>query len=179
MIDLSRVMECYKLKNLTRYNNRVRVKDESVAEHSYFVVLFTMMICDELEVSDEIRLDAIRYAIIHDMPEIYMSDIPHDVKEISADFRGKIKELEDMIMKEKFPRYYHVFTNSEHVKPIIHLADILSVIQYIELESHLGNATMFSIDDVIPRLERVCAEIEEKFGKKLEINLKGRVEYHA
>ena len=33
--------DLYSLKHITRYNNIPRIKEESVAEHSYFVALIT------------------------------------------------------------------------------------------------------------------------------------------
>lgn len=33
--DKQELLEMYKLKNITRYNHKTRLKDESVAEHSF------------------------------------------------------------------------------------------------------------------------------------------------
>ncbi len=37
-----------RLSNIQRYNTTPRISDESVAEHSYFVALTSLVLCDHL-----------------------------------------------------------------------------------------------------------------------------------
>ena len=49
---MSKLLDFYHLKSLVRYNTRLKLTSETVAEHSYFVSLFTMIICEELNGSE-------------------------------------------------------------------------------------------------------------------------------
>ena len=48
MIDINKVMETYILNGVKRYSNRHRIKEESVAEHSFHVALLAFRICKDM-----------------------------------------------------------------------------------------------------------------------------------
>lgn len=148
---IDKLLEYYKLKNLIRYNHRVRIKDESVAEHSYFVSLFTILICHKLQVNDGETLNALTYALIHDIPEIEISDIPHSVKSLNPELKRIIFDLEYDAIKKILPSFTDILFKCEsgqmeRVKAIVDLADVLSVLQYCALERRLGNTTLLDIE---------------------------------
>lgn len=130
----------YSLKNMKRYNNTMTIKDESVAEHSFFVALFTLFISIERGESNDQLLKNLIIALCHDLPEIEISDIPHNIK-------AKNKELSDLVESEE-NEWYETYMPNE-VKSIVGndfkmendvlLADILSVVQYCNNEISLGN----------------------------------------
>ena len=45
------LLEMYKLKNIVRYNHRTRLKNENVAEHSFFTSLIALDICRKLSIN--------------------------------------------------------------------------------------------------------------------------------
>ena len=75
-----KLLEMYKLKNITRYNHRTRLKDESVAEHSFFTTLITLELCKRFELDNESMLACILKSLLHDMPETELNDITYDVR---------------------------------------------------------------------------------------------------
>ena len=91
MISNKELLEIYKLKNIVRYNTHPKLTKESVAEHSFYVALIALKICDKLNVSDDIKLLSIEKSLLHDLPEIKMNDITYDAKHIL--------HLEDIIKK--------------------------------------------------------------------------------
>ena len=103
----------YTLKALTRYNNKFKIISESVAEHSYFVAVLTLKLHDDYEFNLE---KALKMALVHDIPELHLSDVTHDVK-------------------RNFPKLAEEVTKAEAVK----LADNLSCVQYAHAEIELGN----------------------------------------
>ena len=136
-----------RMSNMIRYNNEVHVHDENVAEHSFYVAVYAMELCDVLHIKPELRNLIVEKALIHDIHEIELSDIPHNVKKAS-------KELEDycMAFEDKFNRRY--FKNliesiddcklCTYVDAIVELADVLSVKQYAQQEVMFGNVKKFS-----------------------------------
>ena len=47
------LQDIYRLKNVIRYNTRNKLKDESVAEHSFYVALLSLYFCDEYNLSNK------------------------------------------------------------------------------------------------------------------------------
>ena len=67
IIDLPQLeqylIDVYRLKNVVRYNTRNVIKKESVAEHSFYVALFTLKICNDYNVdprTEKRAIEAIR-----------------------------------------------------------------------------------------------------------------------
>lgn len=149
------LLDVYRLKNVIRYNTRNTLKDESVAEHSFYVALFSMKICDEYHVSDEIKCKCIIKALLHDMPEIELNDITHDVKE-KLNLRSFLKTFEDEYFNSHFTQYSELMTQHDDVvDAIVDLADGMSVYQYVLNEVKLGNSSDDIIDILQESKERV------------------------
>jgi len=150
MIDDEELGLLYRLNSLVRYNNRAKIKDETVAAHSYFTSLFTMMICDKLQLSDEIKLIAMQYSMIHDVPEIITNDITHDAKQLIPELNDILVPFENMFIQEHFPEQLDIFNvtlgkfddNIFLARLVVKIADILSVIQYCTNEKKLGNVSL-------------------------------------
>lgn len=138
-MKIIKLNEFYRLKNMIRYNNISRIKDESVAEHSFFVSLITA----RLHLTYKFNLErALLMATIHDIFEIYISDIPRNVKE-NFNLNKIFNNIEEQIILNKYPEYYTLIkefnTMSSIEGLIVNLADNLSVLQYVITEINLGN----------------------------------------
>lgn len=162
----------YKMKYLNRYEAYPRITYETVAEHSYFVAFYTMLICDKLGLADKISNVAIKIALNHDVPEIILSDIPHDSKEVLNDLGVDMKGIEERIMLSLFPEYSMLVHSFEQqgdmpILPaiIVKAADALSVIQYCLHELSLGNSNMKPIyESALARYRAVLYVLNNRFG---------------
>ena len=167
----------YKLKCLIRYNNRMKIETESVAEHSYYVTLFTNFICDK--VKDINRTKALQMALIHDIPEIYISDIPYPTRKMFPSIEEESNKAELEIIKEKLSdKYLEIFKEFNDKKTreslVVELADILSVLIYANNEILLGNKTMKKIFDItLTRYHDILKRLELTEEELIFINLKG------
>lgn len=154
MIRFEVLEEIYKLKNLIRYNNRTKLKDESVAEHSFFVTLMSLMICDTLNIDKETTYECLIKAILHDMPEIEMNDITHDVKE-----RLKLGKILQQYEFDYYAKNFKSFASMMNLEDdsisslIVNLADAESVRQFIQNEKKLGNQSR----DII-EIDKECSQ---------------------
>lgn len=142
-VDFDKLQEylsnVYQLKNVIRYNTRPILKQESVAEHSFYVALFTLKICDDYNINENIKKDAVIKSLLHDMPEIELNDITHNVKE-KLRLRPFLKAYEDEYYKTHYSQYYELMSTSHDLTSIIVvLADAWSVFQYVNNEMSLGN----------------------------------------
>ena len=142
-IDLAKLdsylIDVYRLKNVIRYNTRNIIKEESVAEHSFYVALFVLKICDDYNVDDATKSKAIIKALLHDMPEIELNDITHNVKE-KLNLRPFLKKYEDEYFDEHYHQYLSLMKDAdEKIDAIVLAADTMSVYQYSLNEMLLGN----------------------------------------
>lgn len=156
------LMEVYKLKTLVRYNHRLRLTNESVAEHSFFTALFVLEICDKLSISGELKAKSIEYALLHDVPETIISDVPSDVKDLSESMRMLLQTLEDNFMEENYPDYT-LHSKNDKIFRIVKLADLYSVRQYCMVEAALGNKTFEFVDGVNKRIDELEKELIKRF----------------
>ena len=153
IIDLPQLeqylIDVYRLKNVVRYNTRNIIKKESVAEHSFYVALFTLKICDDYNVDSRTEKRAIIKALLHDMPEIELNDITHNVKE-KLNLRPFLKKYEDEYFDTHFSEHRSLMKEGdEKTNAIVDYADAMSVYQYALNETMLGNQS----DDIKDILE--------------------------
>lgn len=165
----------YKMKYLNRYEAYPRVTQETVAEHSYFVGLYTMLICDKLGVQDDIKLRAMEMALVHDIPETILSDIPHDSKEVLQSLGVLLHGTDERIMLNILPEYAHYIHDFDSLEEktlealIVKAADTIQVIQYCYHEISLGNKNMDSIyESSMERYLRIIDTIHQRFDYKID-----------
>ena len=137
-------IEVYKLSNIVRYSQQNKIKNETVAEHSFYVSWFVNRLCTKYELNDNIRLMALEGALLHDIPEVVTNDITYDVKKMIPEVPALLQPYEENIIKEHSSRAHRVLFNPETqdeviAKKVIKHADILSVLQYCQNEETLGN----------------------------------------
>lgn len=151
------LLDMYRLNHMIRYNTTPHIMDESVASHSYYVSLFTMMLCEELELDSGFTSLALQAALVHDMPEIVVNDITHDAKSKMPMIDKILKHFEEQFIGENFPEQFATLFSDTHIAKkvmlIVKLADILSVYQYSLNETMMGNNNFSSfVSDTEERL---------------------------
>lgn len=159
------IMSEYVLSKIIRYNNRTRLQDESVAEHTCFVSVFCLKILAQLNLDHETERRVLVLAALHDMAESRTSDIPHNVKANYPEMQKILDDVELDYYTEYWKKYLNeVYNPSELVHNIIKLADAYSVYQYCLNERNLGN---YSVDN-----NEIFAEVQDRINARIEnINL--------
>ena len=135
------IRKIYKLKDIYRYNSRPTLHKESVAEHSYYVALIALKLLDDSNITNvNIREKVLIKALLHDLPEIELNDITHDVK-IKLNLYSYLEKYENEFFKKNYNKYTELMKNNEDniVNFIVKIADIYSVLQYTDREIQLGN----------------------------------------
>ena len=132
----------YALCKTIRYNNRCRLQDESVAEHTFFVSLFCLKILAKLKLDHETERKVLILAALHDTAECRTSDIPHDVKANYPQMQDILDKVEADYYDEVWGDYKDVVYNpGDLCHNILKLADSYSVYQYCLNEKALGNVS--------------------------------------
>lgn len=138
----------YVLSKIIRYNNRCKLQNESVAEHTCFVSLFCLKILARLDLSHEIERKVLILAALHDAAESMTSDIPHDVKANYPEMQAILDKIEKDYYEEVWGDYKEeVYEHGDLCYNILKLADSYSVYQYCLNEKALGN-----VSDVIDEI---------------------------
>lgn len=153
----------YTLSYATRYSLYRRVHDESVAEHSYYVAFFVMVLHERYEFD---MCAALKMAILHDIPEIAVSDVNHKIKRQYPEVAEALHKAETEFVMKHLPvsmiSAYVAFTSDDSPEStIVQLADALSVLQWYDNEVALGNGTVdFILDEVKARLDILIDKAE-------------------
>lgn len=169
-LDIESMRSLYRLNHMSRYNTWPRIHNESVAAHSFYVVLFTMMICDRLGVEDRIKLEAMQIATVHDIPETIMNDVTYDAKKQIDGLNELLGEFERKYIMVNFPeQYFAVFgsnsVNHEIARLIVKLADVYSVVQYCDNEVQLGNKPFEKLlEDSFERASAIIKKLEGRYN---------------
>lgn len=141
----------------TRYSLYPRLHNENVAEHSFYVSLFTLMIH---EYYDFDLKTALVMALMHDLPEIHVSDVNHSIKQRYPQIRDAVQRAEfEFVMSSCSTALSSAFINShgDSIEAlIVKMSDALSVIQWVDSERRLGNN---NIDFVLIEAEQRVKEL--------------------
>ena len=142
LLNKESIMSEYPLKKIIRYNHRIRLQDESVAEHTCFVSLFCLKIMAQLNLTHEQERQVLILASLHDTCESKTSDIPHDVKENYPEMQKILDKIERDYYEENWKMYLKdVYKPDEIVHNVLKLADAYSVYQWCLNERALGNSS--------------------------------------
>lgn len=156
------------LADMKRYNNRIKIKNESIAEHSFFVAYNILKIGYDYKIPAEIINEAVSIAIVHDYPEIFTSDIPHDCKQSSHELKEILSKIEIKFLTDQMPELlsrYEKFQTESLVSLLVDLGDAISVLQYSNREIELGNST----EDMKIIHNEVCSRVTRLFFKLEEM----------
>lgn len=133
-----------RMSYMERYNNEIHIHSENVAEHSFYVAVYAMAICDVIGFNGELREIVIEKALIHDIHETVISDIPHNIKANFKSLNEICLNIENAYNKKNFEyldKKYNMLDIGIQgiVDCVVELADVISVKQYSQREISLGN----------------------------------------
>lgn len=142
LLNDEQIMSEYVLGKIVRYNNRRRLQEESVAEHTCFVTLFCLKIMAQLNLDRETERRILILAALHDVAESRTSDIPHDVKSNYPEIKSILEKVENDYYREHWTNYLDEISDPDDLcHNILKLADTYSVLQYCLNEQSLGNVS--------------------------------------
>ena len=111
-------------------------------------------------------------ALIHDIPELHLSDVTHDVKRNFPKLAQEVTNAEYVIMKQKYPQWFTEFKKFEDQESVealvVKMADNLSCVQYATAEMLLGNKGYMK--EVAENAAKRVMQCERKLKKWRKIN---------
>lgn len=136
--------QIYNLSCIRRYSTIPCVKDESVAQHSFFVAALVVRLHKDYEFD---LGKAVTMAIIHDWTESWLDDIMVTTKKMFPKLNREVEAAELHIAEQEFPDpildlWIENKERDSLESQIVHYADVLQCLQYAEHEIKLGNDYM-------------------------------------
>ena len=140
----------HRVSHVTRYSSQPVILKENVAEHSFYVALYALMVAEYLE---DVSIDIgtlLRRALCHDLDESVTGDFQRkfkyshpELKETISKYGGKFMcaMLEDYekVVGDAIYFDWHDAKDDTTEGQIISVADYLAVVAYIIREHRLGN----------------------------------------
>lgn len=157
-----------RLSDIIRYNTRAKNSEENVAEHSFYVAIEALKICNKLNIDDETKLKVLEYSVTHDIPEALSTDVPYDIKRDYPALSDMLQNIELTELSKHIPELkqtYESYVEAEHKKSlpylIVKLADTISVLQYSYKEIQLGNETEEMNEIYVDCIDRILSYIKQ------------------
>ena len=101
--DLDILKATYKMNNIVRFAGRRLINEYKVGEHTFRVAMIAMLMVDHYNLENPenpINWEEVqRKALIHDLEEAYMGDIPSPMKKLLG-MRDKLREVSEHLMEE-------------------------------------------------------------------------------
>lgn len=152
-----------------RFSSLPVIKQENVAEHSFWTALIGMAIACEIG-REELTGEVAQRAILHDIEEVGTGDLVREMKYFDPELRASIRKVEVQFAAALFDKlgppagrhFEHIWENAKDgTLPgrIVALADLLCVLAYCHSERKMGNTGL-------GRIERDCSDlVYKKFHK--------------
>lgn len=148
MIDLFNP-EFRDLQYVRRWGIVRTTRDQSVAEHSYYVTLYARQIAAKFFPKWSYGEGLLMAALLHDMSEIHTGDLPAGVKRDKNLIVNGVSDYSEMWM-------------NPHSKKIIKVADCLEAMIFIQEEKVMGNKTVKEVEiDVKENLDRSIEDLSD------------------
>lgn len=143
------------LSHVKRWAILPHTTPQSVADHSYYVALYTSAICEILNIPPHIERDALKHALVHDMEEVFTNDLPSPFKPEKPEYH----KVHQMLTYLGVTDFYPI---GDVARGIVKIADLLDSYVWLELESIKGNDSvkgqMPSINDPLGDAVQAVAE---------------------
>lgn len=122
-------------------------RDQSVAEHSFGVMLITMELCSHVKDLELVNC-ALAYAMIHDQDEVHTGDIP-------SPFKRELRAKCPAVVEHLDPQTEYV---PAAVKGIVKLADYLEAIHFLR-EYGGSRFSQEVLDDVLHNFDKTLNDL--------------------
>lgn len=171
------------LDKVIRFSNQMKIKDESVAEHSFHTSMYAMILAD-LEISMGNKVDVeklLRCCLLHDLEESMTGDVLHgfkysdpellkNMRKMGAEFfRTIVSNLPNGMSQKYFDLWKEAKSGGIEGR-LVEAADRIEALMYSIEEYSLGNKTFKpKIDGLIKMLDEIDLKSVQIVLKQLDI----------
>ena len=160
MNSVQAFMNFRRMRHIKRCNTYPTSNPTDVAQHSYFVTMLAMLFADEYE-SNRMKLEKpdcwvtidteklLRKAMLHDIEEVFISDIPYTVKHASDSLHNELEKVTNATMTDVMEsavmrrwEAYREYCKTGVEGSIVAFCDMLELAIYSYEEMITGNSYM-------------------------------------
>lgn len=161
-----------RLTAVVRYSSIPVAVHENVAEHSFWVSLYAVMIARALGADRDVQGQVALFGTMHDLAECVTGDVVRPFKYSSPEFKKAVDCAETFMVGGLPSEVGSVMTDmeevrSEYIRAIVKAGDWLSVYQYMRREAARGNL------EIIPFFMRMVEDlksvVEENETKRIPV----------
>ena len=141
------------------------LRQQSVAEHSYYVAIYATYIAKLLHLRQEDINWITNYALTHDFEEMVSGDIPTPFKrqlmlKDNAIFKASTKRAEQL--------QSNTSSNIKYCKEVVKVADLFEACMYLSDEKEMGNSTILKLwGTMILKLQKAAKNLDDDICKVL------------
>lgn len=144
----------------------VRVgREQTIAEHMYRVHHIVAEICDRMGIGGERKEQAVRWALVHDLPEVITGDIATPTKQAMRQaIPGKdpLRNVELSLDSDYRELYVHLKKNDAMVLNIVKAADLIEAIDFLVVEA-MGPRSVEVLIDLRKRFVAFTQECQNAY----------------
>ena len=161
-----------RLTAVVRYSSIPVTVYETVAEHSFWVSLYAVMIARALGADKDVQGQVALFGTMHDLAECVTGDVVRSFKYSSPEFKRAVDVAEANMVVELPSEVSSLMTEmsevrSEYIRVIVKAGDWLSVYQYMRREAARGNL------EIIPFFMMMVKDLNsvviENEGKNIQV----------
>ncbi len=140
---------------IERFVTLKRIQKESVAEHSFFTALYAMLVADlEIKNGKSVNVEKVlRIALLHDLEETSVSDIPRPIKHATPEFRSEVQKVGERVvsqilsdlpepLKLSYLELWKVEKDEALESRICRASDLLEALIWVVEEEEMGNTNV-------------------------------------
>lgn len=169
-----------RLSYVDRYASIPVTFKENVAEHSYWVAQYSLLIHREASPSDFYIAPVLSYALMHDFVECVSGDLVRTFKYSTPELKRAVDEAEDKLAEGFDPKVKDLMSlpwqlvqdeaDVKYVKAVVKAADFVSLHQYMVREVNRGNR---EVEPFYRRMKRDLTAEGAKFGQSRDSRIAG------
>jgi len=158
------------LQHVPRWGIIRTIRQQSVAEHSYYVALYATYIAKKLNLMDLDCQWVTQAALVHDFEEMVSGDIPTPYKK----YIGKVDD--ERIMGGPRSMALSIMTieprNRAFCEEIIRVADLFEAAMYLRDEYHMGNCQISDLMRYISdKFHVACKKLDEDLWEEINTHI--------
>lgn len=150
-----KIFEVLKARNVTRLHCYPTHRPQNLADHQWGVAMWLLYIMQGRPMKHV--HEAMLYAMLHDIGEVAVGDIPSPTKRLMPDKGQCIDDRE----KQHIERVYGPLPDIGEDTELVKVADLLDLMHYCLTERRMGNLTL---TDVFDRADEYIDEIYTRRG---------------